>query len=97
MFACASRHEGYCVPIIEALEARLPIVARAAGAVPETTGGAGLLLPDPPPSMMAEAIAHVLGGGLGADMARARDSQLARHSAPATEQRLRAFVTDLIA
>ena len=97
VFACASRHEGYCVPIIEALEARLPIVARAAGAVPETTGGAGLLLPDPPPSMMAEAIAHVLGGGLGADMARARDSQLARHSAPATEQRLRAFVTDLIA
>jgi glycosyltransferase involved in cell wall biosynthesis len=96
VFACASRHEGYCVPIIEALEAGVPIVARAAGAVPETTGRAGLLLEDPTPSMMAEAIAHVLGGAMADDMALARLDQLAHHSAPATEERLRAFVSGLV-
>ncbi len=96
VFACASRHEGYCVPIIEALEAGVPVVARAAGAVPETTGRAGLLLDDPTPSMMAEAIAQVLDGAMADNMPRARVDQLTQHSAPATEGRLRAFVSDLV-
>ena len=95
VFACASRHEGYCVPIIEALHAGLPVVARAAGAVPETTGRAGLLLDDPTPSEMAEGIAAILGGALRDQMRAGRSEQLAIHSPEATTERLRTFVEGL--
>jgi glycosyltransferase involved in cell wall biosynthesis len=38
-----SEHEGFCVPLVEAMAADVPILAYAAGAVPETLGGAGVL------------------------------------------------------
>jgi glycosyltransferase involved in cell wall biosynthesis len=38
-----SEHEGFCVPLVEAMATDVPIVAYAAAAVPETLGGAGLL------------------------------------------------------
>jgi glycosyltransferase involved in cell wall biosynthesis len=61
LFATASDHEGFCVPLLEAMSFDLPIVARATTAVPETLGGAGLLLdPDDGPIVMAEAWAEVL-------------------------------------
>jgi glycosyltransferase involved in cell wall biosynthesis len=37
-----SEHEGFCVPLVEAMAMDVPVVAYAAGAVPETLGGAGL-------------------------------------------------------
>jgi L-malate glycosyltransferase len=40
---CGSRHEGFGVPLLEAMYFGLPIVAYAAAAVPETLGGAGAL------------------------------------------------------
>jgi glycosyltransferase involved in cell wall biosynthesis len=95
IFACASRHEGYCVPILEAMEAGLPIVARAAGAVPETAGAAALLLNDPKPSEFAEAIAAVASGCLSQAMRQARADQLAHHSPDTTAARLRDFVERL--
>lgn len=39
-----SEHEGFCVPILEAAHHRLPILAYASTAVPETLGPKGLLL-----------------------------------------------------
>jgi glycosyltransferase involved in cell wall biosynthesis len=38
-----SEHEGFCVPLVEAMAADVPVLAYAAGAVPETLGGAGML------------------------------------------------------
>jgi glycosyltransferase involved in cell wall biosynthesis len=43
LFVCLSEHEGFCVPLIEAMHHRIPIIAHAAGAVPETLGNGGLL------------------------------------------------------
>ena len=43
VYVSLSEHEGFCVPLVEAMAADVPIVAYAAGAVPETLGGAGLL------------------------------------------------------
>src|SRR4029077_105269 len=37
-----SEHEGFCAPLLEAMAADVPILAYAAGAVPETLGGAGV-------------------------------------------------------
>lgn len=42
LFLCASKHEGFCVPLLEAMHFDLPILARAAAAVPATLGQAGV-------------------------------------------------------
>jgi glycosyltransferase involved in cell wall biosynthesis len=43
-FLCLSEHEGFCIPLLEAMHFRVPVVARAAGAVGEVVGEAGVLL-----------------------------------------------------
>jgi glycosyltransferase involved in cell wall biosynthesis len=60
VFVCASDHEGFCVPIAEAMGHGLPIVAYGVTAVPETVAGAGLVLPDKTPVHFAAAVARVL-------------------------------------
>lgn len=60
VFVCASEHEGFCVPLLEAMAFSLPIVAYAAGAVPDTLGGAGILLRNKDPLVWAGAIDRVL-------------------------------------
>jgi glycosyltransferase involved in cell wall biosynthesis len=44
LFLCLSEHEGYCVPLVEAFRFGVPVMALDAGAVPETLGGAGVLI-----------------------------------------------------
>lgn len=44
VFVCASEHEGFCMPIAEAMVFDVPVIAYAAAAVPETMGGAGVLI-----------------------------------------------------
>ena len=43
LFLCASEHEGFCVPLIEAFYKRVPVLAYAATAVPATMDGGGVL------------------------------------------------------
>jgi len=43
LFWSMSEHEGFCVPLIEAMWFDVPVLAFAAGAVPETLDGAGVL------------------------------------------------------
>lgn len=59
VFVCLSMHEGFCVPLIEAMRNGLPIVAHAAAAVPETLAGAGLLLDLKDPATVAAAAHRV--------------------------------------
>jgi glycosyltransferase involved in cell wall biosynthesis len=42
-YVSLSEHEGFCAPLVEAMAMDVPVMAYAAGAVPETLGGAGLL------------------------------------------------------
>ncbi len=49
-----SEHEGFCVPILEAFLFGLPVMAYAAGAVPETMGGAGILFYEKDYPLLAE-------------------------------------------
>ncbi len=44
LFLCLSEHEGFCVPLMEAMAHDVPVLAYAAGAVPETLDGAGVLV-----------------------------------------------------
>ena len=43
-YICMSEHEGFCLPIIEAMHFGLPVVAYAAGAVPHTVGDGGVVV-----------------------------------------------------
>jgi len=62
VFVTVSEHEGVDAPLLEAMAFDVPVVARAFAAIPETLGGAGLLLPpDGDPRLVAEALAEVLG------------------------------------
>ncbi len=55
-----SRHEGFCVPLVEAMAFKLPVVARAAAAVPETLGDAGILWPEADPMLYAASVARIV-------------------------------------
>ncbi len=58
VFVTASEHEGFCVPLLEAMAFDVPVLARARAAIPETLGDAGLLLPpEEDPALLAEALA----------------------------------------
>jgi glycosyltransferase involved in cell wall biosynthesis len=60
VFVCASDHEGFCVPLAEAMGHGLPIVAYGVTAVPETVGDAGLVLPNKAALPFAAAVGRVL-------------------------------------
>lgn len=54
-----SRHEGFCVPLIEAMALSVPIVAHASSAIPETLGPAGLAWSEDDPWLYAATAARV--------------------------------------
>jgi glycosyltransferase involved in cell wall biosynthesis len=58
-----SDHEGFGVPLVEAMGHGLPIVAFDAGAVREVLGGAGVLLEQKHPSRVATAVARLMADG----------------------------------
>jgi glycosyltransferase involved in cell wall biosynthesis len=61
LFVTMSEHEGFCPPLVEAMAFDLPVIARRYAAIPETMGGAGLVLPpDAGPELVAESMAAVL-------------------------------------
>ena len=61
VFVCASDHEGFCVPIVEAMGHGVPVVAYGAAAIPETVGDAGIVLSTKEPLVFAAAVARVIG------------------------------------
>jgi glycosyltransferase involved in cell wall biosynthesis len=60
MYVTASAHEGLALPPLEAMAFGVPVIARAAGALRSTVGGAGIVLPeDSGPILLSETIAEV--------------------------------------
>jgi L-malate glycosyltransferase len=55
----SSEHEGYCVPVVEAMAHGLPVVAYREGALPEVVGDAGVLLESKDPVVVADAVRRV--------------------------------------
>jgi glycosyltransferase involved in cell wall biosynthesis len=92
-----SRHEGFCVPIAEAMALGVPVVAHASSAIPDTVGDAGLLVDDLDPLVYALALRE-----LRADAAtrralveRAKHRYAARYAGPAVAGRLVAAIEAL--
>jgi len=60
VFVCASEHEGFCIPVVEAMGFGLPVVAYEAGAVPETASTGALIVSDKSPVGLATAAHRLL-------------------------------------
>ncbi|MBE3072816.1 MAG: glycosyltransferase family 4 protein [Acidobacteria bacterium] len=56
VFLCASEHEGFCVPLVEAFHKQVPVLAYAATAVPATMDGGGVLYASKDPWRVAALI-----------------------------------------
>ncbi len=56
VFLCLSEHEGFCVPLVEAMCFEKPIIAFDSSAVGETLGGSGILINDKNPVFVAMVI-----------------------------------------
>jgi glycosyltransferase involved in cell wall biosynthesis len=79
VFLCASEHEGFCVPLIEAFHKGVPVIAYAATAVPATMDGGGVLYTDKTPLRVAHLVdAVVRDAPLRARIVAAQDAALAR-------------------
>jgi glycosyltransferase involved in cell wall biosynthesis len=59
VFLSLSEHEGFGLPLVEAMRKALPVVAYAGGAVEETLDGSGVLLRTLDPPLVAEVIGRV--------------------------------------
>ncbi len=97
LFVCASDHEGFCMPVLEAMHHGLPVVAYASSALPETVGDAGLLVRDKSPSALAAAIAVACRdrARLVEDLEPAVQARLAAFSAGAASRSLLDLVSEV--
>lgn len=96
VFVCASEHEGFCLPVVEAMAFGLPIVARARAGVPCSVGMGGLLVTRDEPEALAEGVRLLLEDGVAhAQFAAWQPRIVAAHSrsavAEALTDALRAF------
>ena len=79
VFLCASEHEGFCVPLVEAFHKRVPVIAYASTAVPATMDGGGVLYCDKDPGHVAALIDTVASdSGLQDRILAAQDAALDR-------------------
>ena len=60
VYVCPSAHEGYCLPLIEAMHKGVPVIARDVGGMPESMNGAGVRYDGLEPSELAELMHRVL-------------------------------------
>ena len=98
VYVSASDHEGFAVPLLEAMAHDLPVVAYASSAVPETAGGAALLVDDKAPTTLAAAVHRVTSDpGLRDGLVAAGRRRLGELGLPASTERLRQAVARMIA
>jgi glycosyltransferase involved in cell wall biosynthesis len=60
VFVTASIHEGFCIPVIEAMACGVPVIGADATALPETIGPAGLTFQPEDPADLAQKILALL-------------------------------------
>ncbi len=60
LFLCMSEHEGFCVPLVEAMFFQVPVLAYSSCAVPWTLGGSGFLTDSKDPAETALLMHRIL-------------------------------------
>jgi glycosyltransferase involved in cell wall biosynthesis len=90
LFLCASEHEGFCVPLVEAFYKQVPVLAYAATAVPATMDGGGVLYDSKDPFEVARLMAAIL------DDMDLEDAIVASQDAALTRLRAKDFAGTLL-
>ena len=97
VYLSMSVHEGFCAPVIEALAHGVPVVARAAAAVPETLGDAGVLIEGDDLPLTAEALHELVSSqSTRRALAAAAEARLAELRPEAIVPRIRAALYPLL-
>lgn len=60
VFLCMSEHEGFCVPLVEAMYFGVPVIAYGSCAIPYTMGGSGIVTDSKDPAETAMLIDRVV-------------------------------------
>lgn len=98
LFLCASEHEGFCVPLMEAFHKRVPVLAYAATAVPATMDGGGVLFDTKDPMHVAALMQAVLDDAeLVEAILASQDAALGRLEAQDFDGTLLRFVREALA
>jgi glycosyltransferase involved in cell wall biosynthesis len=97
LFLCASEHEGFCVPIMEAFYKRIPVLAYAATAVPATMDGGGVLYDTKDPLEIARLMDAVLDPRIEEAVLQSQDASLQRLRARDFDRTLLRFVEQTLA
>ena len=97
MYVSTSDHEGFGVPLLEAMANDVPVIPYGSTAVPETMGGGGLVLPSKEPTTVAAAVHRVVSDdGLRRAMVEAGHRRLADFDLAAAKQRFAAAVAEVV-
>jgi glycosyltransferase involved in cell wall biosynthesis len=97
VYLSLSVHEGFGVPLVEAMAAGVPVVARRAGAVAETVGDSALLLESADHAYVAATLHRVLSDGVLHDrLATAGRDRSARFGAEQVAQQVVATVAQVV-
>ena len=84
-FICMSEHEGFCVPLLEAMFHQLPIFAYESTAIPYTLGESGVMFDSKDYSYISETIRYVM-----------NNFEIKQQILEAQKKRLREFRIDVI-
>ncbi|MCX6339736.1 MAG: glycosyltransferase family 4 protein [Candidatus Aureabacteria bacterium] len=96
VFLCMSEHEGFCIPLLEAIYFRVPVLAYAAAAIPETLAGTGVLVREKNHAAIAELIDRILGDpALRAAIVAKQAPRVAAFSTEAVAGRLKELLSQL--
>ncbi|MDE6592817.1 MAG: glycosyltransferase family 4 protein [Oscillospiraceae bacterium] len=94
-FLCMSEHEGFCVPLVEAMYFHVPIVAYNSSAVPSTLGGTGVLLDEKEYDKAAKAIWEITKNDKAEEIVKGQDKRLKDFSQKNITGQLRKFIADI--
>ena len=98
VYVSASTHEGFGVPLVEAMEHGVPVVAFASSAVPETVGGAGVLVDSASPAVLASAVHRVVSDpALAASLAALGRRRVEELALGPSSERLRSAISTILA
>jgi glycosyltransferase involved in cell wall biosynthesis len=96
LYVSSSLHEGYGMPLVEAMAFDLPILAHAAGGVTETLGSGGLILDDTSPESLAAGVKLILHEpGLRRGIIEGQRASLARYERPVLVNAFEQYIRQL--
>lgn len=96
-FVCTSEHEGYCLPLVEAMHHGVPVIARAVGGMPEAADGAGVLYEGAGEVELAELIHRVCSdAALRAEIISAQRARIGRLRERRPDRELRSLLAGFI-